>query len=156
MKALLDLYMRFSGLISKLQSPFVLVVRLHWGWHFAQSGWRKLHHLDKVTDFFTSLNLPVPGLTAHFVSGLEPVGGILLILALGSRLVGLVLTVNLFVAYWTADKGALFSVFSDPGRFYVADPYTFLFASAMLLVFGAGLFSLDAFQLRRWNAGIEK
>jgi putative oxidoreductase len=156
MKALLDLYMRFSGLISKLQSPFLLVVRLYWGWQFAQSGWGKLHHLDKVTDFFTSLNLPAPGLTAHFVSGLEFVGGILLILGLGSRLIGLVLTVNMLVAYWTADKEALFSVFSDPGKFYVADPYTFLFASAMVLVFGAGLFSLDALLVRRWNAGIEK
>ena len=156
MKVLLDLYMRLSGLISKLQSPFLLVVRLYWGWQFAQSGWGTLHHLDKVTDFFTSLNLPDPGLTAHFVSGLEFVGGILLILGLGSRLIGLVLTVNMFVAYWTADREALFSVFSDPGKFYVADPYTFLFASAMVLVFGAGLFSLDALLLRRWNGRIEK
>jgi putative oxidoreductase len=156
MKALLDLYMRFSSLVSKLQSPFLLVVRLYWGWQFAQSGWGKLHNLDKVTGFFASLNLPEPGLTAHFVSGLEFVGGILLILGLGSRLIGLVLTVNMFVAYWTADKEALYSVFSDPGKFYVADPYTFLFASAMVLVFGAGLFSLDALLLRRWNAWIEK
>jgi len=50
----------------------------------------------------------------------------------------------------------LFSVFSDPGKFYVADPYTFLFASAKVLVFGAGLFSLNAFLVRCWNAGIEK
>jgi putative oxidoreductase len=154
MKALLDLYMRFSGLISKLQSPFLLVVRLYWGWQFAQSGWGKLHHLDKVTDFFTTLNLPAPGLAAHFVSGLEFVGGILLILGLGSRLIGLVLTVNMIVAYWTADKEALFAIFSDPGKFYVADPYTFLFASLMVLVFGAGIFSLDAVLAKRWNVGI--
>jgi putative oxidoreductase len=156
MKALLDLYMRFSGLISKPQSPFLLVVPLYWGWQIGQSGWGKLHHLDKVTDFFTSLNLSAPGLAAHVVSGLEPVGGILLFLRLGSRLIGLVLTLNMLVAYWAADKEELFAVFSDMEKFYVADPYTFLFASAMVLVFGAGLFSLDAFQLRRWNAGIEK
>ena len=156
MKALLDLYMRFSGLISKPQFPFLLVVRLYWGWQFAQSGWGKLHHLDKVNDFFTCLNLQAPRLTAHFVSGLELVGGILLILGLGSRLIGLVLTVNMLVAYWAADKEALFAVFSDPEKFYVADPFTFLFASAMALVFGAGLFSLHALLVRRWNAGIEK
>ena len=156
MKALLDLYMRFSGLISKPQSPFLLVVPLYWGWQIGQSGWGKLHHLDKVTDFFTSLNLSAPGLAAHVVSGLEPVGGILLFLRLGSRLIGLVLSLNMLVAYWAADKEELFAVFSDMEKSYVADPYTFLFASAMVLVFGAGLFSLDAFQLRRWNAGIEK
>ena len=115
-----------------------------------------MHHLDNVTDFLTSLNLSAPGLTAHFVSGLELVGGILLILRLGSRLIGIALTVNMLVAYWAADKEALFAVFSDPEKFYVADPYTFLFASAMVLVFGAGLFSLHALLVRRWNAGIEK
>lgn len=63
---------------------------------------------------------------------------------------------DMLFAYWTADKEALFSVFSDPGKFYVADPHRFLFASAMVLVFGAGLCSLDVLLVRRWNAGIEK
>ena len=88
-------YSLLISLASKLQSPFLLAVRLYWGWQFAQSGWGKLHHLDKVTDFFTSLNLPLPGVTATFFSGLELVGGVLLILGLGSRLIALVLTVNM-------------------------------------------------------------
>ena len=156
MKKLLELYMKFAAWVSYLQSPFLLVVRLYWGWQLVQSGWGKLHHLDKVTDFFTSLNLPAPGVTAHFVSGLEFFGGLLLILGLGSRLIGLILSVNMLVAYWTADRDALFAVFSDPGKFYNADPYTFLFASAMVLVFGAGLFSVDALLKKRWRGWIEK
>ncbi len=68
MKKLLELYTKFAAWVSYLQSPFLLVVRLYWGWQLVQSGWGKLHHLDKVTDFFTSLNLPAPGVTAHFVS----------------------------------------------------------------------------------------
>ena len=156
MKKLLEVYERFAVLVSYLQSPFLLVVRLYWGWQLVQSGWGKLHHLDKVTDFFTSLNLPAPGVTSHFVSGLEFVGGLLLILGLGSRLIGLILSVNMLVAYWTADRDALFAVFSDPGKFYNADPYTFLFASAMVLVFGAGLFSVDALLKKRYRGRIEK
>jgi len=156
MKKLLEVYERFAVLVSYLQSPFLLVVRLYWGWQLVQSGWGKLHHLDKVTDFFTSLNLPAPGVTAHFVSGLEFVGGLLLILGLGSRLIGLILSVNMLVAYWTADRDALFAVFSDPGKFYNADPYTFLFASAMVLVFGAGLFSVDALLKKRYRGRIEQ
>jgi putative oxidoreductase len=156
MKKLLEVYERFAVLVSYLQSPFLLVVRLYWGWQLIQSGWGKLHHLDKVTDFFTSLNLPAPGVTAHFVSGLEFFGGLLLILGLGSRLIGLILSVNMLVAYWTADRDALFAVFSDPGKFYNADPYTFLFASAMVLVFGAGLFSVDALLKKRYRGWIEK
>ena len=156
MKKLLEWYERFAAWVSYLQSPFLLVVRLYWGWQLMQSGWGKLHHLDKVTDFFTSLNLPAPDVTAHFVSGLEFVGGLLLILGLGTRLIGLILSVNMLVAYWTADRDALFAVLSDPGKFYNADPYTFLFASAMVLVFGAGVFSVDALLKKRYRGWIEK
>jgi len=148
-------YTHFARLVSCLQTPFLLLVRLYWGWQLVESGWGKLHHLDKVTDFFTSLNLPLPGPTAHFVAGLEFVGGILLILGLGSRLIGLVLTLNMVAAYWTADRDALFSVFSDPGKFYAADPYTFLFAAAMILVFGAGLVSADAMLAKHYRGRTE-
>jgi putative oxidoreductase len=150
----LKLYNRLQALISRLQSPFLLMVRLYWGWQFIQTGWGKLHHLDKISGFFASLNIPFPSGSAHFVASLEFVGGILLILGLGSRLIGLLLTANMLVAYWTADRDALFSVFSDPGKFYVADPYTFLFASVMVLVFGAGLISLDAILTKHDARGV--
>lgn len=136
-------YKSFVKIASYAQSPFLLLVRLYWGWQFAQTGWGKLHNMPQITTFFASLNLPFPAFTAHFVAGVELIGGILLILGLLSRFTGLVLTINMVVAYWTADKIALQSIFSDPGKFYVADPYTFLFASLMILIFGAGLFSLD-------------
>lgn len=136
-------YKSFGEIASYAQSPFLLLVRLYWGWQFAQTGWGKLHNLPQITTFFTSLNLPYPAFTAGFVAWVELVGGILLILGLMSRFTGLVLSINMFVAYWTADRVALQSIFSDPGKFYVADPYTFLFASLMILIFGAGLFSID-------------
>jgi putative oxidoreductase len=135
---------KLLGRISRrLQSPFLLAVRLYWGWQFAQSGWGKLHNLDNVTNFFVSLNIPFPHANAVMVSNLEFFGGLLLILGLWSRITGLVLTGNMLVAYITADMEALTSVFSDPGKFYAADPYTFLFASVLMLIFGAGAFSLD-------------
>jgi putative oxidoreductase len=143
MKFLFSYYTRASALASYLQSPLLLAVRLYWGWQFAQTGWGKMHNIAKITDFFASLNIPFPSANAHFVAGLEFFGGILLILGLGSRLIGLLLAGNMLVAYWTADHDALVSFFSDPGKFYIADPYTFLFASLMVLIFGAGLFSVD-------------
>ena len=148
MKSVAWLYARFAKITSYLQSPFLLAVRLYWGWQFAQTGWGKLHSISKITGFFASLGIPFPSISAHFVSSLEFVGGILLILGLGSRLIGLLLAGNMLVAYWTADHEALTSIFSDPGTFYVADPYTFLFAALMVLIFGAGLFSIDALVAR--------
>jgi putative oxidoreductase len=127
-----------------LQAPLLLFVRLYWGWQFAQTGWGKLHHLHRVIGFFDSLGIPFPGLMAPLVSGMEFFGGILLILGLATRITGLVLAVDMFVAFWTADRAALYSVFSDPGKVYAADPYTFFFAALILFIFGAGLFSLDA------------
>jgi putative oxidoreductase len=143
MKRLIVMYVEVSGMFSRLQSPFLLVVRLYWGWQFAQTGWGKMHNIGKITAFFTTLNIPFPSFNAHFISGLEFFGGILLILGLGTRLIGFLLAANMFVAYWTADHEALVSIFSDPGKFYVADPFTFLFASLIVLIFGAGLLSLD-------------
>ena len=156
MRMLYRLYLKCADLASLLKSPFLLAVRLYWGWQLVQSGWGKLHHLDRVTEFFASLNLPAPGVTAHFVSGLELVGGIALILGLGARLFGLVLTVNMLAAYWTADRDALTAFFSDPGKFYNADPYTFLFAALMVLIFGAGLFSMDAVLERVYRKRVEE
>lgn len=136
-------YRMLTRAANSLQSPFLLTVRLYWGWQLMQSGWGKLHNLSGVTEFFTSLGLPAPHLTAIAISNLELFGGALLALGLGSRLIALVLTGNMFMAYVTADREALLSVFSDPGKFYNADPFTFLMASVLVLMFGAGFFSID-------------
>jgi putative oxidoreductase len=143
MKVLVRWYTLVAKAASYLQSPLLLAVRLYWGWQFAQTGWGKLQHIGKIAEFFASLNIPYPAFNAHFVSGLEFLGGILLAIGLGCRLVGLLLAGNMLVAYWTADHDAFVSFFSDPGKFYVADPYTFLFASLLVSIFGAGLFSVD-------------
>lgn len=145
-------YRKFAAIASYGQSPLLLLVRLYWGWQFAQTGWGKLHNLDQIAGFFAQLNLPSPHFTAALIGSVEFVGGLLLILGLFSRFTGLVLTINMTVAYWAADRDALKSVISDPGKFYVADPYTFLFASLMVLIFGAGIFSVD-WLIARWMQG---
>jgi putative oxidoreductase len=152
MSQLLTFYRRVVAALSTLQSPMLLAVRLYWGFQFAQTGWGKLHHLDKITAFFASLNIPFPSLNAPFIATLELAGGILLGVGLLSRPIAFLLACNMFVAYWTADREALTSIFSDPGKFYVADPYTFLFASLMVLIFGAGQLSVDTLIAKRFKA----
>jgi len=51
--------------------------------------------------------------------------------------------------HWAAGHEELSSIFSDRGEFYVAHPYTFLFAALMALIFGAGIFSIDALLAQR-------
>src|SRR5215831_14054963 len=129
--------------IGYIKSPFLLFVRLYWGWQLIQSGWGKLHNLQNFTEFFTSLHLPAPAPTAVLISCLEFVGGILLAIGLFSRLIALMMTVNLIVAYITADNEALHAIFRDPDKFMAAAPFTFLMASLIVLIFGPGLFCLD-------------
>jgi putative oxidoreductase len=131
-----------------LQHPFLLFVRLYWGIQLMQSGWGKLHNLDKVTDFFTSLGLPAPGFMAAAISSLEFFGGFLLAVGLFSRLISLVLTINMLMAYVTADKEAFHSIFSDPDKFTAAAPYVFLIASLIVFLFGPGVFSVDGLMNR--------
>ncbi len=150
MKATIEKY--YSLLIraaSSLQSPFLLLVRLYWGWQFHITGRGKLHDLGKVTNFFTDLGIPLPHANAVFVSALEFLGGFLLILGVASRPTALVLAIDMVVAFVLADREALGSIFSDPDKFYAAAPYTFLFASLMILIFGPGKLSVDALISKR-------
>ena len=144
-----SLYRRYQLLSAELESPFLLLVRVYWGWQFAQSGWGRLHNLDRATGFFASLNIPAPHFTVICVSLLEFVGGILLIGGFATRFIGLLLACDMIVAYITADPSALLAIISNPGKFYSADPYTFLFASLIALIFGAGRFSVDYLIFRR-------
>jgi putative oxidoreductase len=150
-----NVYNLFVKVTSSTQSLFLLAVRLYWGWQLAQNGWGKLHNLANVTDFFASLGLPAPGPTAVFVASFELVGGILLAAGLVSRIASLGIVVDMLMAYLTADRMALLSFFSDPGKFYVADPYTFLFAGLVVLIFGPGKISLDALFGRRIGLKME-
>lgn len=133
----------FFGLVSYLQSPFLLLIRLYWGWQLMQSGWGKLHNLAHVTEFFTSLGLPMPAQMAVIISCVELFGGIFLALGLASRITALVLTINLIMAYVMGDREALLSFFSDPDKFIAAAPFAFLFVALVVLIFGPGKFALD-------------
>lgn len=137
------LYAWFLKVANSLQSPLLLAIRLYWGWQFWQAGAGKLSDISKTVNYFTSLGIPAPSFNAHFIALLEAVGGILLILGLASRLIAVPLLIDMIMAYVIADREALASIFSDPDKFSAAAPYTLLFASLIILVFGPGSFSLD-------------
>ena len=138
-----NLYLRLLKLLNALQSPLLLFVRLYWGWQFWQSGWGKLQDISKPIGFFTDLGIPFPVFNAWLVSLLECFGGILLFVGLASRLISIPLFIDMCVAYLTADREALKNFFSEPGKFYGADPYTFWFAALVIMIFGPGAISID-------------
>jgi len=138
------LYRLWVSLISKLQSPFLLIIRLYWGWQFFLTGRGKLMHLDKIAGYFETLHIPMPKLNAALAGTTECAGGLLLLLGLGSRIVTVPLICVLTVAYLTADTDAVKNIFSKPDAFLSADEFLFLLTSVIVLIFGPGVFSLDA------------
>lgn len=77
-----------------------MVLRVVVGIVFAAHGWQKLSMMgfDGVAGFFGSLGVPLPMLAAVVVTLLELVGGIALILGIGTRVVAALLAVDMLAA----------------------------------------------------------
>lgn len=138
------LYRLWVSVISKLQSPFLLIIRLYWGWQFFLTGKGKLMNLDRTAGFFASLNIPMPKLNAILAGSTECFGGLLLLLGLGSRIFTIPLIFTMIIAYVTADPEKIKGIFSNPDAFVTANPFLFMLAAIIVLIFGPGIFSLDA------------
>src|ERR1700740_2806364 len=151
MQSLINAYNRVCALLNLLHSPLLLAIRLYWGWQTMQDGYGKLTHLSRVTDFFTSLNLPAPAATALLVALVELIGGALFTFGVASRLTSLVLFVNMTVAYLSVpdDRVNFSHIFSKPDDFYGAGPYTYWFAALLILILGPGSIAVDALIRRR-------
>jgi putative oxidoreductase len=138
------LYRLWVATVSKLQSPFLLIIRLYWGWQFFLTGKGKLMHLDKTAGFFASINIPMPKVNAVLAGSTECFGGLLLLLGLGSRIATVPLIFTMIIAYVTADSDKIKGIFSNPDAFVTAAPFLFMLTAIIVLVFGPGIFSLDA------------
>ena len=157
-KLISSAYMHARAALNWLQCPLLLAIRLYWGIQFAQDGWGKLTHLDRVTQFFASLNLPAPHMTAVAVSLVELAGGIFFALGIASRLTALVLFLNMTVAYLSVpdDRINFSHILSNPSDFYGATPYTYWFAALLILIFGPGLIAVDTLIGRMFGVTLKK
>jgi putative oxidoreductase len=130
----------------------LLFFRFNWGVQYFITGKGKLlNHPD--VDYFSSLHLPFPDFTAWFVGSVECLGGILLLLGLAARPVGLILTINMTVAYLAVedDRQKVLNFFHDQDPFLHADPFFFLLTALLAFGFGAGPFSLDSLIAKRFS-----
>ncbi len=79
-----------------------LVARIVVGWVFLWSGWGKLNALPRMIENFRSWGIPYPEILTPFVSGVEFVGGILLLVGLFTRVAAAPLIVVMVVAIISA------------------------------------------------------
>lgn len=128
---------------SKLQSLFLLAIRLYWGWQFFITGRGKFQNLDKAIAYFMELHIPLPRVSVIVVASLETVGGLMLLAGLASRLISISLAAMLTVAYLTADIEKVQAIFSNPDQFVTSEEFLFLYTVFIILIFGPGKLSLD-------------
>ena len=85
----------------------VTVVRISMGLIFAVHGYQKFAGgIAGVAAFFAKVSIPLPGLMAPFIAVLELVGGILLVLGLATRWVGLLFALEMIVTtFWVQIPG---------------------------------------------------
>ncbi len=117
-----------------------LAVRLSLGAVFLGTGWGKLHNLGQVTSFFTELGIPFPAAQATVVSGIELVGGTLILLGLFTRFAALPLMGTMVVAILTAKRPEIEGIRS----LLAFEEATYFAGFLWLFVAGAGKASLDA------------
>jgi putative oxidoreductase len=131
----------------------LLVLRLVVGATFLVHGLDKLIDLGSTERYFASLDIPAPALMAPFVAITETVAGGLLLVGLTTRLAGLALGGDMFVALLTEHIGNGFFVGSGGGEFVLVLGG----ASLALALTGAGRHSLDgAFDIPRrlWSRAL--
>jgi len=148
-------YRKLILFASSLQSVFLLIIRLYWGWQFHTTGVGKLNSISKIADYFQSLGIPLPELNAYIAGTTECVGGLLLLLGIASRITTIPLIIVMIVAYMTAMPEVVKNIFHKPDDFVTADPFLYMLAAIIVFLFGPGLFSVDgliAHLLKRKNA----
>jgi putative oxidoreductase len=129
---------------STLKSPFLLVVRLYWGWQMFVAGSAHLSDVPAMVERFQEWGVPFPTFNVYLSALTEIVCGLLLLVGFASRLITIPLIVNFCVAYLTASRDVLLNVFSDPDAFVSDAAFLFLLASLVVFIFGPGGLSIDA------------
>lgn len=146
-----SLLARLAALRDALQLPaydaLALALRLVFGWQFFLTGRGKLAHLERTAEFFASLHIPAPGAHAVGIGLLECVGGQLLVLGAGTRLVSALLASTMLVALATAHRAEIVEDGLD--GLFAAAPFPYVLATAILVVAGPGRPALDAWLARR-------
>ncbi|KAB8143930.1 DoxX family protein [Chloroflexia bacterium SDU3-3] len=131
----------FANVWARTQPYGLTVLRIFTGIVFFMHGWQKLTMMgiEGTAGFFGSLGIPLPAVAAVIVIALELLGGLALILGLGTRYIGLLSAFNMLVA--------LLTVHLSKGFFAGDGGYEFVFllmgASLALAFSGSGALALE-------------
>lgn len=140
MKSIVTLFIEWPAQISKhLLWLGPLLARITVGWVFLWAGWGKLGFLPQVIENFRGWGVPIPEILAPFVSGLEFVAGIMLLLGLFTR----IFSASLIVVMIVAIKSVFWDQVDSLEYLLGLSEFAYLAIFLWLSIAGAGAFSLD-------------
>ena len=121
-----------------------LAIRIVVGWVFLWSGWEKLHALPRMIQNFREWGIPAPEILTPLASGIEFVGGLLLLVGLFTRLASIPMMVVMLVAIASAKWGDVDSLETLLGF----EEISYFVMFGYLAVAGPGPLSLDHWVLK--------
>ena len=121
-----------------------LAARIVVGWVFLWSGWEKLQILPRMVANFRDWGIPAPEILAPFTSGMEFVGGLLMLVGLLTRFIAVPMVIIMIVAIASAKWADVDSLETLLGF----DETAYLVMFAWLGIAGPGPISLDHLVLR--------
>ncbi len=116
-----------------------LLMRIYFGYFWAETGWGKIHNLDAFAQRFVGWGIPYPHLSAALSGYTEWAGGILIMLGLFTRLVSIPLMFNLFVAIVKVKMKNVTGI----DDFAEMDEALYMFILFWLMMAGPGRMSID-------------
>jgi putative oxidoreductase len=145
MNAFVTVFYDWSRAVASLFSwAAPLAARIVVGVVFAQTGWQKLNALPRMIQNFRDWGIPAPEILTPLASGIEFVGGLLLLVGLLTRFAAVPLMIVMVVAILSAKQGEIDSIVTLLGFEEVS--YFVMFA--WLAIAGPGPVSLDHFVLK--------
>jgi putative oxidoreductase len=133
------------------QDFLLLLGRVLMGWIYVESGWRKLTGMDAFIASLTNRHVPYATVLGWIGASVEFFGGLALVLGAWARCATLAMIVFTIVAtlighrYWEITDAALRRMQQS----HFAKNVTIIGGLVLLLVTGAGRFSVDGWRRRR-------
>ena len=124
-----------------------LAVRITVGWVFLWSGWEKLQILPRMIQNFREWGIPAPEILTPLTSGIEFVGGLLLLVGLLTRFAAVPLMIVMAVAIVSAKADQIDSL----ETFLGFEEVSYFVMFAWLAIAGPGPVSLDHLMLRTFR-----
>ncbi|MBS1651995.1 MAG: DoxX family protein [Bacteroidetes bacterium] len=134
-------------LLNKLQPLCLLFLRLVLAYGFFETGKMKWENINSVAEWFESIGIIAPKLSAYSASSVELLGVLLLLIGFGVRIISIPLLIIMIVAIKTVHLQNGFS--SAENGFEI--PLYYLLMLFVLVTQGAGKFSLDFFIKQKLN-----